>query len=85
MGDVAYWDALLLEWQTALAKKAIEQFFISSVENRNNLRTTYTSLSGNAERFTDWLVRCRSNAAYNQFGMNVNQCLTFGVTNNGQA
>jgi hypothetical protein len=82
--DVAYWDALINDWYAALAKKSVEQFFISSVENRNNLRTTYTSMAGNTERFTDWLVKMRAQAMYNPGNTNVNTWLTFGVTNNGQ-
>ena len=82
--DVTYWNDLLNEWRIALAKKAMETFFISSVENRNNMRTTYTNLGNSAEKFTDWLIKMRDNALYNQHGANVMQSLTFGVTERGQ-
>jgi len=76
------WAQILAEWQTALAKKAIEAFFIAGVENRNNMRTTYQSL-GSIQAFTDYLIRMAQQEAMGG-DMNVMCHSTFGVTENGR-
>ena len=79
---MAYWSDLLAEWQTAVRKKAIEAFFISATENRNNTRTTYQTL-GSIQAFTDYLIRMAQQEAYGH-QPNVMLNSTFGVTENGQ-
>ena len=77
-----YWQELLAEWQAAVRKKSIEAFFISAVENRNNMRTTYQTL-GSVTMYTDYLIRMAQQESMG-IGMNVMTHSTFGVTENGQ-
>jgi hypothetical protein len=79
----AYWQGLIDEFDVAMAGKAIEAFFISSVENRNNMRTTYTNLANNAPKFREWLVAMRDNASSGR-GEGVMSFLTFGVVSGGR-
>lgn len=78
---MGYWATLLEEWKVALRKGTVEAFFISSVENRNQQRTTYQSL-GSIQAYTDYLIRM-AEAENAGNSANVMQSITFGVTRGG--
>jgi hypothetical protein len=50
----------------ALANKTWNEYFLSSVENRQEMRTTYTIL-GNITDFVDWL-RTKAQEEESEFG-----------------
>ena len=73
-----YWQDLLAEWKVALARKAIDAFFVAGAENHNNMRVQYQTL-GSIKAFTQYLY---SMVEYEKagIGMGVMVNSTFGVT-----
>jgi len=54
MATFVSWAYELARFKDALANRNVEQFFLASVENSREMKTTYTRL-GNIQEFLNWL------------------------------
>ena len=56
MADFVSWATELTRAKNALANRTWDAYFVASVENSREMRTTYTKL-GNVHAFIEWLER----------------------------
>jgi hypothetical protein len=62
MANFVSWAVEYQRAKDALANRAWESYFLSSVENRQEMRTTYTLL-GNITSYIEWLRMMADNEA----------------------
>lgn len=63
MANFVSWSVEYARAKNALATRSWNEYFMQSVENHEEMRTTYTIL-GNVSKFVDWLAAKASEEAY---------------------